>query len=56
MKEVILERDTADLVYNNDDEYMRKVNDNLWINNYDYGDNLRLQPPKENFLGAGYTF
>lgn len=46
LKDVIMERDTAQLLFNNDDEYMRKLSNELWINNYEYGSNLRLQPPK----------
>ena len=48
LKEVIIERDPKDLLFNNDDEYMRKISNNLWINNYKYGKNLNLQKPKEN--------
>ncbi|MEO1054977.1 MAG: S41 family peptidase [Bacteroidota bacterium] len=46
LKEVILERDTSQLLFNNDDEYMRRLTGNLWINNYEYDKNMRLQPPK----------
>lgn len=46
LKPVIIERDTSTLLFNNDDEYMRKINDNLWINNYEYSDNLQLKEPK----------
>ncbi|MEM7379803.1 MAG: S41 family peptidase [Bacteroidota bacterium] len=56
LKEVIIERDSADFLFNNDDEYMRKFGNNLWINNYEYSDNLRLQPPKEHvFKGQLYV-
>ncbi|NOT77259.1 MAG: hypothetical protein HOP08_20235 [Cyclobacteriaceae bacterium] len=56
LKQVILEKDTSKLLYNNDDEYMRRINDNLWINNYDYSDNLILKTPKENvFTGKLYV-
>ena len=56
LKNVIIERDTSNLLYNNDDEYMRRINDNLWINNYDYSDNLMLKPPKDNvFTGKLYV-
>ena len=48
LKEVIIERDPKDLLFNNDDEYMRKISNNLWINNYKYGKNLNLQKPMEN--------
>jgi hypothetical protein len=48
LKQVIMERDTSKLLFNNDDEYMRKINDNLFINNYEYNDNLMLKPPKDN--------
>ncbi|NAS12155.1 S41 family peptidase [Poritiphilus flavus] len=56
LKHVIIERDSADFLFNNDDEYMRKFGNNLWINNYEYSDNLRLQPPKEHvFEGQLYV-
>lgn len=56
LKNIIIERDTSQLLFNNDDGYMRKINDNLWINNYDYSDNLVLQPPGENvFKGKLYV-
>jgi hypothetical protein len=56
LKHVIIERDTSNLLFNNDDEYMRRINDNLWINNYDYSDNLTLKQPKENvFAGKLYV-
>lgn len=56
LRSIIIERDTADLLFNNDDEYMRKLTDNLWINNYEYSKNLRLNPPKENvFKGQLYV-
>ena len=56
LKQIIIERDTSNLLYNNDDEYMRRINDNLWINNYDYSDNLMLKPPKDNvFTGKLYV-
>lgn len=56
LKNVIIERDTADLFFNNDDGYMRKFGNDLWINNYEYSDNLRLQPPKKNvFEGQLYV-
>lgn len=56
LQPVIIERDTADLLFNNDDEYMRKLTHNLWINNYEYSKNLRLNPPKENvFTGQLYV-
>ncbi|MEL7123784.1 MAG: S41 family peptidase, partial [Bacteroidota bacterium] len=35
------------LVFKNDDAYMRKFSNDLWINNYEYSKNLRLQQPKE---------
>jgi hypothetical protein len=56
LKPVIAERDTAQLVFNNDDRYMRKINENLWINNYEYSDNLQLRPPKDEvFKGKLYV-
>jgi hypothetical protein len=48
LKPVIMERDTAKLLFDNDDEYMRKINENLWINNYEYSSNLKLREPKPN--------
>ncbi|MEL6538435.1 MAG: S41 family peptidase [Bacteroidota bacterium] len=47
LKSIILERDTAALVFNNDDEYMRRLSNHMWINNYEYSRNLQWQPPKE---------
>ncbi len=56
LKSIILERDTSDLLFNNDDEYMRKLTNNLWINNYEYSKNLRLNPPKQHvFQGQLYV-
>jgi hypothetical protein len=56
LKDIIIERDTSKLLFNNDDEYMRKINDNLWINNYEYSDNLMLRPPADNvFDGQLYV-
>lgn len=56
LKPIILERDTAKLLFNNDDAYMRRINDDLWINNYEYSDNLMLKPPKEHvFTGKLYV-
>ena len=46
LKPVIIERDTAKLLFNNNDNYMRQINENLWINNYEYDENLRLHDPK----------
>lgn len=55
-RQVIIERDTSQLLFNNDDEYMRKINDNLYINNYEYSDNLILKQPKQNvFKGKLYV-
>jgi hypothetical protein len=35
---------------------MRRINDNLWINNYEYSDNLTLKEPKPNvFTGKLYV-
>lgn len=56
LEDVILERDSSDLLFNNDDGYMRKFGNNLWVNNYEYSDNLRLQPSKEDvFKGQLYV-
>jgi len=56
LKHIIVERDTSSLLFNNDDKYMRKINDHLWINNYDYSDNLQLKPPQQNvFEGNLYV-
>lgn len=56
LKPVIIEKDTSTLLFNNDDEYMRKINENLWINNYDYSDNLQLKEPKTDvFKGNLYV-
>lgn len=56
LRSIIIERDSVDLLFNNDDEYMRKLTNNLWINNYPYSRNLRLNPPKENvFSGQLYV-
>ena len=63
LKDYIIERDSIDLVFNNDDQYMRRFSHNLWINNYKYSKSLRLQNPKENVfkgqiyvLGNGLSF
>jgi hypothetical protein len=56
LKSIIVERDTSKLLFNNDDEYMRKLNENLWINNYEYSDNLQLKEPKPDvFKGKLYV-
>lgn len=56
LKPIIIERDTSQLLFNNDDEYMRRFSNNLWINNYEYSENLQLQPPKRNvFKGQLYV-
>lgn len=56
LRSIILERDTAQLLFNNDDEYMRKLTGDLWVNNYDYDKNLQFQPPKSNvFEGKLYV-
>ncbi|MEM8507086.1 MAG: S41 family peptidase [Bacteroidota bacterium] len=52
LKEVIIERDPKDLVFNNNDEYMRKISSDLWINNYKYGKSLNVQKPKENVFNG----
>jgi C-terminal processing protease CtpA/Prc len=57
LKEVIAvnEKDTSRLLDNNEDEWMRRISDNLWINNYEYYEGLQLQPPKANvFQGNLY--
>lgn len=56
LQSVVIERDSVDFLFNNDDEYMRKLGDKLWINNYEYSRNLQLQPPKEHvFKGKLYV-
>ncbi|MEK6154037.1 S41 family peptidase [Flavobacteriaceae bacterium 3-367] len=56
LKPVVIERDSADFLFNNDDEYMRKLGNSLWINNYEYSRNLRLQSPKSDvFKGKLYV-
>jgi hypothetical protein len=56
LRKVIIERDSSSLLFNNDDEYMRRINDNLWINNYEYSENLMLKQPKDNaFTGKLYV-
>lgn len=56
LQEIIIERDPKDLLFNNDDQYMRKISSELWINNYKYSKNLKLQQPKENnFKGKLYV-
>jgi C-terminal processing protease CtpA/Prc len=56
LKPVILERDSSALLFNNEDGYMRKINENLWINNYEYSDNLQLKEPKSDvFRGRLYV-
>jgi len=50
LQEVIIERDPKDLLFNNDDKYMRKISNDLWINNYKYSKSLNLQEPKENIF------
>lgn len=56
LKSIITERDTSNLLFNNEDEYMRRINDHLWINNYEYDDNLILREPSENvFTGQLYV-
>ncbi|RYF92068.1 MAG: hypothetical protein EOO00_07650, partial [Chitinophagaceae bacterium] len=42
------EKDTSRLLDNNEDQWMRKLSDNLWINNYEYYEGLQLQPPQDN--------
>lgn len=50
------EKDTSRLLDKNEDEWMRKIRDDLWINNYDYYEGLQLQPPKKNvFRGNIYV-
>lgn len=48
LTKVIIERDSVDLVFNNDDNYMRKFSNDLWINNYEYSPSLREQSPQPN--------
>ncbi len=56
LKPIIMERDTSQLLFNNDDQYMRKLSGNLWVNNYEYSSNLRFQSPKKNaFNGKLYV-
>jgi hypothetical protein len=56
LKRIIIERDTSNLAFDNSDEYMRKINDNLWINNYEYSENLQFRPSKKNvFKGQLYV-
>ncbi|GGH21014.1 peptidase S41 [Dyadobacter endophyticus] len=56
LREVIIERDTSKLLFDNSDEYMRKLTETLWINNYDYDKSLQLQLPKKNaFEGQLYV-
>jgi len=53
---VVVERDRAQLLFNNDDEYMRRLGESLWINNYEYSDALSLKPPREDvFRGKLYV-
>ncbi|MEO1651905.1 MAG: S41 family peptidase, partial [Bacteroidota bacterium] len=49
LKPFILERDTSQLLFNNDDAYMRRFSSQLWVNNYEYDKNLQLQAPKSPF-------
>ena len=50
------EKDTSKLLDKNEDEWMRKITDNLWINNYEYYEGLQLQPPKKDvFQGQLYV-
>jgi hypothetical protein len=44
------EKDTSRLLDKNEDAWMRRINDNLWINNYDYYEGLQFQPAKKNFF------
>lgn len=56
LKDIIIERDPKDLLFNNDDQYMRKISSELWISNYLYSKNLNFQQPKENtFKGKLYV-
>ncbi|MEL7424811.1 MAG: S41 family peptidase [Bacteroidota bacterium] len=56
LSDIIIERDSGMLVFNNDDEYMRRFSNDLWINNYEYSRNLREQAPKaEVFNGQLYV-
>lgn len=50
------EKDTTRLLDKNEDEWMRKISDDLWINNYEYYEGLQLQAPKKNvFQGKLYV-
>jgi hypothetical protein len=50
------EKDTSRLLDKNEDEWMRKITDNLWINNYDYYEGLQLRlPQKDVFTGNVYV-
>jgi C-terminal processing protease CtpA/Prc len=50
------EKDTSRLLDTNEDEWMRKIKDDLWINNYEYYEGLQLQAPKkEVFKGKVYV-
>lgn len=52
----LTEKDTATLVDKNEDEWMRKIKDDLWINNHEYYEGLQLQPSKKNvFSGSIYV-
>jgi hypothetical protein len=50
------EKDTSRLLDKNEDGWMRKIRDDLWINNYEYYEGLQLQPPKKDvFRGNVYV-
>ncbi|MES2850074.1 MAG: S41 family peptidase [Bacteroidota bacterium] len=50
------EKDTTKLLDKNEDEWMRKISDNLWVNNYEYYEGLQLHPPKKDvFQGNLYV-
>ena len=56
LKPIIIERDTSKLLFNNDDAFMRRFSSKLWVSNYKYSKNLRLQPPKSpGFRGQIYV-
>lgn len=50
------EMDTSDLRYDNQDQRYRKLNDDLWVNNEPYAENLQFQPPSDHvFKGQLYV-
>jgi hypothetical protein len=52
----VAEKDTSRLLDRNEDEWMRKIKDDLWINNYEYYEGLQLRMPgKDSFHGNIYV-